>query len=179
MSEIKIEIASDDHVKGTDGLPVTLIHYADYQCPYSKSAYLVLQETLSQFEGKVRLVYRHFPLVHLHPAAYFFAQFAEAAGMQGFFWQAHDLLFGSRQQITDDRIAQFIVENKINDNQFKLDLESERIKQKIANDVSGGHAMGVQKTPSFLINGTLYQSEWHESGLENEIALALEQSRHG
>jgi protein-disulfide isomerase len=177
MSEIKIEIASDDHIKGDAGMPITLIQYADYRCPYSGAAYPVLQETLAQFAGKIRFVYRHFPLIHLHPAAFPLSQFAEAAGRQGFFWQAHDLLFGSQNSITDERLTQFIEELAIGPDQFKSDLESENIKQKILKNISSGKALGVQKTPSFLINGRLYQDEWHRSGLRNEITLALENFR--
>jgi protein-disulfide isomerase len=179
MSEAKIEIAIDDHVKGNAGMPVTLIQYADYRCPYSGAAYPVLQETLSQFEGKVRFVYRHFPLIHLHPAAFPLSVFAEAAGKQGLFWHAHDLLFGAQRSITDERLMQFIGELGIKVDQFNSDLESENIKQKIVKDISRGKALGVQKTPSFLINGKLYQDEWHGSGLRNEIASALEEPWYG
>jgi len=169
-------IAKDDHVKGDAHARVTLIHFADYRCPYSAAAHPVVKATLSHFEGRARYVYRHFPLTELHPAALPLARFAEAAGQQGFFWQAHDFLFGFQREITDERLARFIDELGIDPARFDAALESEATTRRVMRDVESGKTLGVHKTPSFWIDGKLYQDEWHRSGLRDEIAAALEAS---
>lgn len=173
MSAPSIEIDPNDHCKGTKSPAVTFIHYADYRCPYSGDAYPVIERTLEQFEGKILFIYRHFPLVHLHPQALLLSKFAEAAGEQGHFWEAHDLLFRAQRSLTNERLQEFVMSHKLDAAKFASAIDSERVRLKIENDLIKGKASGVQKTPSFVINGSLYQNEWHDSGFRDELSALL------
>jgi protein-disulfide isomerase len=162
-----------DHERGAKQAPLTVIHYADYQCPFSGDAFAVIEKTLSQFEGKVRFVYRHFPLVHLHPDALALSQFAEAAGEQGHFWETHDFLFRTQKSLSDEKLEQFLSKLGLDMEKFSASLDSQKVKEKIKRDVESGKALGVHRTPTFILNGHLYQDEWHESGLKHQIERAL------
>jgi len=171
MKELKsdLKIAKDDHVKGDDERPITLIQYADYRCPFSGAAFPVIQETLAEYQEVIRFVYRHFPLVQLHPGAFLLSQFAEAAGRQGHFWAAHQLLFGSQNLINDEKLTHFLLQQNVDESRFREDIESKEVSAKIMNDMMTGKKLGVHKTPSFFLNGRLFQSEWHQSGLRDQI----------
>jgi len=86
-------IEGRDHVQGLETVPVTLLEYGDFECPYCGQAYLVVKELQRQFGDQLRFAFRHFPLAMAHPHAQHAAEAAEAAGSQGQFWEMHDVLF--------------------------------------------------------------------------------------
>ena len=90
-----------DHVRGPTDAPVTLVEYADFQCPYCGNAYAVVGELLERFGDGVRFVFRHMPLADLHPRAMAAAEAAEAAGAQGRFWEMHDRLFEHQLELAE------------------------------------------------------------------------------
>src|SRR5262249_33837666 len=92
-------ITEDDHVRGPDSAPVTLVEYGDYQCPFCGRAYPLVEALLRERADSLRFVFRHFPLVDIHPYAENAAEFAEAAGARGQFWRAHDWLFTHQSQL--------------------------------------------------------------------------------
>src|SRR3977135_2326108 len=91
--ELAIPVSAVDHALGASHAPVTIVEYGDFECPNCKQAAPAVKLLLERFEGKVRLVFRHFPLEEVHPHALHAALAAEAAGAQDRFWQMHDLLF--------------------------------------------------------------------------------------
>ena len=86
-------VADDDRSRGPSGAPVTIVEYGDFECPNCKQAAPAVALLLRRFTGRVRLVFRHFPLEEVHPHALIAAEAAEAARGQGRFWEMHDLLF--------------------------------------------------------------------------------------
>ena len=80
---------------------MTLVEYGDYECPYSRMAFRVIQRLEPQLGGQLRFVFRHLPLTRIHPHALAAAHLAEAAALQGRFWPMHELLFGHQQALTD------------------------------------------------------------------------------
>lgn len=168
-----LEITSDDHVAGEASAPVTLIQYADYRCPFSAQALRPIEQTLNGLRDKVRFVYRQFPLVQLHPGSYELSQFAEAVAKQGHFWRAHELLFNVQQSLDDQTLGDFLTRFKIDESKLNHDMKSEEIKAKIARDMETGKELGVKKTPTFLVNGKLFQDEWHQSGMRDQILSAV------
>jgi protein-disulfide isomerase len=82
-----------DHWRGGEGAAVTLVEYGDYECPYSRMAFRVIQRLEPQLGGHLRFVFRHLPLTRIHPHALVAAHLAEAAALQGRFWPMHELLF--------------------------------------------------------------------------------------
>ena len=89
----------DDHVDGPADAPLELVMYGDFQCPYCTAAQGILRRVRDRLEGRLRFVYRHFPLDALHPDARRAAEASEAAAAQGLFWEMHDALFGLRGQL--------------------------------------------------------------------------------
>jgi Thioredoxin len=90
-------VRASDHVRGDSNAPVTVIEYADFQCPYCQQMHAALQTAVQ--EGRIRWVYRHFPLSSIHPLAFKEAEAAECAGAQGKFWEYADALFATQARL--------------------------------------------------------------------------------
>ena len=89
-----------EHVRGAEDAPLTLVEYGDFECPNCKQAAPVCDLMLKRFAGRVRLVYRHFPLEEVHPHALLAAEAAESAAAQGKFWEMHDALFENQHRLS-------------------------------------------------------------------------------
>jgi protein-disulfide isomerase len=104
MSQHPIDLAAPvdatDHMLGSEHAPVTIVEYGDFECPSCKNAVPAVKMLLENFAGKVRLVFRHFPLEQAHPHALMAAEAAECAGEQGKFWEMHELLFAHQAHLT-------------------------------------------------------------------------------
>jgi protein-disulfide isomerase len=153
----------DDPVLGDAGAPVTIIEFGDYQCPSCRMFWVDVEPRLKKDyidTGKVKLVFRDFPIVENHPEAIVAAMAAQCAAEQGKYWQYHDKLF--REQ---DRRGEGIVRFKVTDLKkwgadLRLDtaalnqcIDSERYKDEVAKDYADGIAVGIRGTPTFFING--------------------------
>jgi len=88
-----VAVSQQDHITGNANAPVTIIEYSDLECPFCKRFYPTTQQVLKDYQGKVRLVYRHFPLTQIHPYAQVMAEASECAAQQGKFWEYVDALF--------------------------------------------------------------------------------------
>jgi Na+/H+ antiporter NhaA len=142
-----------DHVRGPDGAPVTLVEYADFECPYCGQAEPVVRELLAQFGGDLRYVFRHLPLVDVHEHAQLAAEAAEAAGVQGRFWEMHDLLFAHQDALTLQDLDRYARELGLDVERFSEQLRTRKYASRIARDVDSADSSGVAGTPSFFING--------------------------
>jgi protein-disulfide isomerase len=157
-SPISGEISAVDHVKGAETASLTLIEYADFQCPTCKAYTPVLEELLAQYPDSLRIVYRYFPLQSIHPNATIASQAAEAASLQGKFWEMHDMLFErqtdwSRLANPRDVFTTYAEELGLNTDQFRTDMDSKEAKNRVSADYRSGLGAGVQGTPSFFLNG--------------------------
>jgi protein-disulfide isomerase len=160
---LAVPVSAADHILGPADSPITLVEYSDYQCPACGSFYIVIGQLLAEpdLKDKVRFVYRNFPLTQLHIHAQLAAQAAEAAGLQGKFWEYHDKLFegqakwssmsdaGARAQFTA-----YAAELGLDMTRFASDIDSSAVKDRIKADLDGGLAAGVNGTPTFFVNGT-------------------------
>src|SRR2546429_9497095 len=102
MALLKPPVGPRDHALGTADAPVTLVEYGDFECPFCGRAYPELKQVLRQLGGKVRFVFRHFPLSKEHPQAQHAAEVGEAAAAQGKFWEMHDLLYQRQAALADE-----------------------------------------------------------------------------
>ncbi len=162
-SPISGEISALDHVRGSQTASVTILEYADFQCPSCKAYAPVLDSLLTQYPDDVRVVYRYFPLQSIHPNANLASQAAEAAGLQGKFWEMHDILFErqndwSRLTNPHDVFTTYAEELGLNTEQFKTDLDSREVKNRVNADYRSGLSAGIHGTPSFFMNGTPLES---------------------
>ncbi|MDE2038252.1 MAG: DsbA family protein [Patescibacteria group bacterium] len=150
-------ITAADHMRGPAGAPVTLIEYGDFQCPACEAYYPIVEQVLSHSSTTVDFVFRHFPLPQ-HANAPLAAQAAEAAGMQGKFWEMFDVLFQNHADWTEladphqifDGYAQRL---GLDMTRFKADIDSPAAKEAMQRDLAEGEQLGIDATPTFFVNG--------------------------
>ncbi len=184
---IEREGAFADRVYGNPDAKVVLIEYGDFACPGCGSASSTVTEVKQRYQDQMAFVYRHFPLTTIHPNALAAATVAEAAAKQGKFWQMHDLLFANgsqntwedlgaetRTQVFEDYARQI----GLNIDQFKQDLTSEEVADKVNRDRALGRKVGVDSTPTFYLNGQKLESaDYTTAGaLDAKIREALKQA---
>ncbi len=154
LVELSLPVGPRDHVRGPRDAPVTVVEYADVECPYCQRVEPVLRQLLEQRDD-VRVVYRHFPLVEPHPHAYSAALALEAAAEQGRFWELHDLLY-DRKALGRSGIRAAADELGL-DPDVLLRPASERWDAKVRDDYDSGVASGVEGTPALFVQGVLFE----------------------
>lgn len=141
---------------GTDG--VTLIEYGDFQCPACKSYYPLLKQIKEEFGDKITFQFRHFPLNQIHPHAYQASRAAEAAGLQGKFFEMHDLLYENQDSWTGLSDVTTVFEGfaeqiGLDMEQYKNDVVTAAVGASIDADIKEGQNAGANSTPTFVLNG--------------------------
>jgi len=157
-----------DHVRGDPGAPVVLLEYGDYQCPYCAAAAPVLRELVDTSGGAVRLVFRNFPLVELHPYALTAALAVEAAAAQGAFWDMHELVFGRQDRLTDAHLAAYAEQLGL-DGDLVVGDPAQRHADKIEEDYLSGQELGVEGTPWLFVNGRHYTGRMNLTELRRVV----------
>jgi protein-disulfide isomerase len=146
------------HTHGPADAPVTLEEFGDFECPPCGLLHPVLQTMEKEFGPRMRIIFREFPLVPAHVHALAAARSAEAAGLQGKFWEMHDLLYENQKTWHDAFDARPIFESYatkigLNMEKFRSDSSGEVVAQRIFLDGKRGHALGVTGTPTVFLNG--------------------------
>lgn len=152
-----------DWVQGPSGAPAVLVEYSDLQCPACASYYPLLKQLKEDFGDKMQFVYRHFPLKNIHDNAVLAASAAEAAGKQGKFWEMHDILFERQSDWAEsdkgeELMTGYADELKLNPEQFKTDLNSGEINDKVEKAYAEATTAGITSTPTFFLNGERLQN---------------------
>ena len=173
MSTLKLPVNSADHHQGNINASITLVEYGDFQCPYCRRAHPLVKRLLRERGNELLFVFRNFPLRKIHPHAYISAITAEAAGKQGRFWEMHDLIFDNQNKLTTNYLLSLAEDIGLDLSQFAKDSKSEEIANKIETDFESGIRSGVNRTPTFFINGSplLTYDETYESLL---VAVQIE-----
>jgi protein-disulfide isomerase len=174
--DLQVPINARDHVQGPDTAPVTLVEYADYECPYSRRAYPVIKELQRELGDQLCFVYRNFPLREIHPHAQHAAEAAEAAAGQERFWQMHDFLFEHQHALDDDHLHQYAVDLGLDADRFGDDMSRHRYAEQIEDDLLGGVQSGVPGTPTFFLNGMRYEGNPDKESLLIKIRQAAAHS---
>src|SRR4051794_8910700 len=145
-----------DHVRGPmDGRLV--IEYGDYECPYSRRAFREIQRIEQQPGSSIRFAFRHFPLTDIHPNALAAAAAAEAAALQGRFWEMHELLFHRQKALEDEHLERYAAELELDIPRFNRDRSSPNVVRRIGRDIETGVASGeVRGTPTLFIDGSVH-----------------------
>lgn len=142
--------ADDDPAIGAKNAQVTIIEFSDFECPFCGRALPTVKQVLKDYEGKVRVVYRDFPL-SFHPNAQKAAEAAECADDQGKFWEYHDKLFANQQALTVDNLKQYAKDLGLDAAKFNSCLDSGKYASEVQKDMAAGSAAGVSGTPTFFI----------------------------
>lgn len=146
------------HTLGPANAPIQLEEFGDFQCPPCGMFHPILEQMHEEFGNKLRITFREFPLVPAHQHAVAAASSAEAAGLQGKFWEMHDLLYEHQADWKDKMDVGPIFEGYakqigLDVERWKRDVGSEQVAQRIFLDGKRGHSMGVRGTPTVFING--------------------------
>ncbi len=143
----------DDAIRGDENAKVTIVEFSDYECPFCAKAEPTMKKILKNYEGKVRWVYRDFPMSY-HKDAQLASEASEAAHAQGKYWEYHDLLYKYNDSLKKADLIKYAEKLGLNMEQFKSDLESGKFKDEVVKDFEDGEVAGVDGTPCFFINGT-------------------------
>ena len=148
-------ITQSDHVRGDFNAPITLVEFSYFECPFCERHYPTMNQIISNYQGRVRLVYKHFPL-SFHPNAQKAAESSECASEQGKFWEYHDKLFTNQPNgYSTDKFKQWAVELKLNAKKFNDCLDSGKYASKVQADAQEGAQKGVNGTPATFVSGQL------------------------
>jgi protein-disulfide isomerase len=161
-----------DHAEGPAGARITLVEYADFECPSCADAFRVLQQVKPAFGPNLRFVFRHFPLRASHPHALAAAKAAEAADAQGKFWPMYERLFQHQTQLTDTDLRHHARKLGLDLERFERDIGSRLAEVRILEDLASGARSGVNGTPSFFIHGERYRGPLDRASLIDALARA-------
>lgn len=149
---LKPSVNSKDHVQGNANADLVIVEYGDYQFPYCGAAYPVLKALMKEFGSQVKFVFRNFSLSEIHEYARITAIAAEAANIQGKFWEMHDAIYENQSYLDEDFLLELAEKLDLNISQFKNDLEKTELADIVDADFESGVLSGVNGTPSFFIN---------------------------
>ena len=166
--------AARDHVQGNVNAPITLLEYGDYECPACGQAQPMVNAIRQGLGKQLCFAFRHFPLTNLHPHADHAAQAAEAAGVQGRFWEMHDLLFENQDALDDESLAAYAAALALDDRQLIREVIADAYSDRVREDFKSGIWGGVNGTPTFFINGERYDGAL---GLEPLLAALRPRGR--
>ncbi len=157
VSGVATQVQDGDWFKGSSSASLTLIEYSDFQCPACRSYAPLVKRVADEYSQSLRVVYRHFPLSQ-HKNAYSAAKAAEAAGLQGKFWEMHDLLFDRQDEWADDSqvlttFEAYAKELGIDVERFKNDYKSQETSDAVDGDISLANSIFVNSTPTFVFEG--------------------------
>ena len=169
---LSIPVGKSDHARGPEDAPVTLVEYGDYQCPYCADMNPMIKTIAKAMGSQLRFVFRHMPLLEMHPYAQHAAEAAEAAGAQGKFWEMHDGIFQHQSELGSDLLHKLAGKIKLDIEQFSADLEARRYRPRVKRDFMGGMRSRVAATPTFFINGKRYEGGLDHTSLLSAIGRA-------
>ncbi len=177
------------HIEGLGQDGVTLVEYGDYQCPYCGEYYPIVKQVQAQYNDQIYFQFRNLPLTSLHPNAFAGARAAEAASLQGKFWQMHDLLYEQNGEYYDsnDTYSTWISASNplpdfdgyaqqlgLNVSKFETDYASTQVNNTINADVAAFAKTGLQEaTPTFILDGTQIQPGPSASSFDSFINAAI------
>jgi Na+/H+ antiporter NhaA len=171
--------AARDHIRGRADAPVTIVEYGDFECPYCGQAEPILREMLAGHGAEVRYVWRHLPLVDVHPHAQQAVEAAEAAAAQGAFWEMHDLLLDRQEDLRDEKLVAFAAELGLDTDRFQEELAQRVHTSRIEQDLESADLSGVSGTPTFFVNGQRHHGAYDLPTLTAAVEAARVRAEHG
>jgi len=170
-------VSEEDWTKGPENAIITIIEYTEFQCPYCAMAYQEFEKLMDMYPEDVRLVYRPYPLISIHPNAQVAAQAAEAAGLQGKFGEMYSNLFDKQSEwnsLTIDEFRDWLAGEAtalgLDEVQFTEDTVSDSVVEKIQSAMDYAQSIGMNSVPTVLINGRPI-GNWYASGISPIIEV--------
>lgn len=171
-------------IKGAKDAPVTIVEYSDFQCPFCKRGHETMKQVLKEYDGKVRVIFKDFPIERIHPNAMIASKYYEAAVNQGVDKanKLHDYIFDNQNELSQEGEA-FLkrAAKKVGLDVAKVskDAQSEEVKTRIAADQKEGEQFGFQGTPGYLVNGVSLKGAYPFEDFKNLIERALKGDKKG
>jgi protein-disulfide isomerase len=148
---LRVEVGKDGPSRGSEGAPITIVEFSDFQCPYCKQATQVVEQVLKEYKSEVKIIFKHMPLPN-HPLAFKAAEAAVCAAEQGRFWPYHDRLFGSTD-LSAEGLKKTAVELGLDAGRFNACVGSEAARAVVLSNLQEARRLGIQGTPTFIVNG--------------------------
>lgn len=161
-------------VEGNPQAPITIVEFADYQCPFCGRAESTVTDVLKKYNGKVNLAFRDFPLSTIHPHAEDAAEASRCAEAQGKFWPMHDAMYADQSKLTEADLLETATRLGMDRGSFAACLKSGQYKAAIQEDFEAGQRAGVTGTPAFFINGRFLNGSVPEAQFEQIINSELD-----
>jgi protein-disulfide isomerase len=159
-----------DHVRGS-ATGRLIIEYGDYECPYSRRAFREIERVERRVPDRIRFAFRHFPLTEIHPHALAAAGAAEAAALQGQFWDMHNALYHHQAALEDEDLRRYAGELELDVERFESDRMAAPVMTRIGRDVQSGLSSGeVRGTPTLFIDGVVYRGAYDAATLLQVLA---------
>ncbi len=168
-----LPVGPRDHARGPSKAPVTLVEYGDYECADCGRADPIVKAVQKRFGDRLRLVFRNFPDIRIHPRAVKAAEAAEAAGDQGKFWAMHDMLFENQGALEMSDFLAYADRLGIDSRRFASAVASHDKAARVREDFMSGMRSGVSRTPSFFVNGARYGGPVDEQSLFEAAEAAI------
>lgn len=166
---LAVPVDHTDHVLGAATASVTVVEYADFECPYCRQAYTAVKIIRKHFGDRLRFVFRHFPLVAWHSHAEMAAEASEAVGAQRHFWAMHDRLFEGHEGLDAATLRRHAAALGIDLARFDSEMKDRVWLQRIREHQDGGVRSQVRSTPTFFVNGELRDVSFGMQALETAI----------
>lgn len=150
-TDLKLSISKDDWQRGENDTPIEMVVYSDYFCPGCRAFHKISKILLDKYAGKIKFVHRHYPIASLHPTGFDVACAAEAAGLQGKFWEMHDALMEANS-LEEEDVLSIASSIGLNMDQFRSDKKNSVIQERVREDMRSGNDSSVNYTPYIFIN---------------------------
>nr|WP_307787175.1 Na+/H+ antiporter NhaA [Mycolicibacterium mengxianglii] len=154
-----------DHIRGNPNAPLTLVEYGDYECPFCSRATGAIDEVRDHFGDDLRYVWRHLPLEKVHPRAMDAALAAEAAGLQGKYFDMGMLMFQFQDYLEWEHLYRYAETAGCDIRRFDEDLQSSRVRHRVDDDLQDAELMDLQSVPTFFVNGRRHKGPWDAASL--------------
>lgn len=171
----------EDYRTGPDNALVTIVVFSDFQCPACQNMSELLSKTKKKYTEKINIVFKNYPLDkkcnssmrrQMHRFACEIATTARCAGIYGYFWKYHDIVFKNQQEINEEKIVALALKSGLSRENIKDCQNDPQIMTKIKNDIKQGNSLNVTGTPAVFVNGNLWKP--NVISLDNAIAKELE-----
>lgn len=162
-----------DHIDGPASAAVTLIMYGDFQCAACLLAHSALKVIRPHFAGKLRFIFRHYPLREVHPHAELAAEAAEAAGAQGKFWPMYELLFDNPHHLKEKQLLNYATQIGLDLPRYQNEMKDHVYLQRVQENLQGAQRLGVRSTPAFYVNTQFVDVSFGLQHLHEAIDKAL------
>jgi len=154
LSEPRKQVEAKGPSRGPENAKVTIVEFSDFECPFCGRAHDTVEQVMQQYGGKVRLVFRHYPLP-FHPHAQKSAEASMCANAQGKFWEYHDTLFKNQRELEPTKLKEYAKQLGLDEKKFSDCFEKAEFEKLVKTDADAGSEVGVSGTPAFFINGIM------------------------